>query len=247
MEQRLVFPQAAGRFIFSRPSARSLPSGTRDMLLLCGGRAPSGNWLREVSRGRELHCADSGADICREENLLPGSFVGDGDSVSPKTLTWLHEQGVPCEILPREKDETDYQVLLRRMASLGESVRSLVVTGIWGGRFDHLYSALFTSAGFLGSYELPLFGFADSREILFFLCSGEFLELHFSRIPRTISLMPLSEECRGVTSCGTRWDLENVVLRKEFPYAISNEISPEGEICTVRVEKGILGVYAWWG
>jgi thiamine pyrophosphokinase len=103
--------------------------------------------------------------------------------------------------------------------------------------------------GFLIRKKLPLFAFGDSREMLFFLCSEESLKLEFSgSLPGVFSLFPLTEECRGVTSRGTRWDLESVTLRQRYPYAISNEILLEGEEeCSARVEQGILGVYAWWG
>ena len=247
MERKVVFPQVSGLFTLSNPSPRSASSGTRDLLLVCGGRPPSPAWFSKAARGRELHCADSGGDICRRENLLPASFVGDGDSADPETLGWLKKKGVSLELLPREKDHTDYQVLLHRMASLGESVRTMVVTGIWGGRFDHLYSALGTSAGFLAREKLPLFAFGDSEEVLFFLCSGESLRLRFALAPSVLSLLPLSESCEGVTSGGTKWDLTHVTLSRHCPYAISNEILGEKEICTVTVERGILGVYAWWG
>jgi thiamine pyrophosphokinase len=172
--------------------------------------------------------------------------VGDGDSADPETLLWLEEKGVPRLFLPREKDETDYQVLLHRIASLGESVRTIVVTGIWGGRFDHLYSALGISVGFLARETFPLLALGDSEEVLFFLCSGESLELRFASSPSVFSLLPLSESCEGVTSRGTKWDLTDVALSRHCPYAISNEILRESENCTVILKRGILGVYAWW-
>lgn len=248
MERKVAFPQVSGLFTLSNSSSPRASSGTRDLLLVCGGRFPSSEWFLETAQGRELHCADSGGDLCRRENLLPASFVGDGDSVDPETLEWLQKKGVPLEILPREKDYTDYQVLLHRMASLGESVRTMVVTGIWGGRFDHLYSALGTSEGFLVREKIPLFAFGDSEEVLFFLCSGESLELSFAQNPWAFSLLSLSESCQGVTSGGTKWDLGAVTLSRHCPYAISNEIvwKGEGGLCTVAVERGVLGVYAWW-
>ena len=243
--QRLILPQAVAQFTVSGISSEPLFSGNRDLLLLCGGRPPGRNWLREAASGRELCCADSGADLCREEKLLPGSFVGDGDSVDPETLEWLRNSGVPCTMLPREKDQTDYQVALEDIASWA-FVRSLVVTGIWGGRFDHLYSALFSSLDFLNRAEAPRLAFGDSREMLLFLRSGEALDITFSPLPEVFSLLPLSEECRGVTSRGTKWDLHEVVLRQHYPYAISNEMSPSEKGCSVKLERGILGVYAWW-
>jgi len=248
MTYSFVFPQGRACFSFSGKLPRFRSLNGPDVLLLCGGRSPSEEWLQRIALEKTIYCADSGADICKTIDLLPDFFVGDGDSVHSETLEWLRENRVPCTFLPREKDETDFQVALSLLASLKGPMRSLIVSGIWGGRFDHLYSALFTSVGFLIRKKLPLFTFGDSREMLFFLCSEESLKLEFSgSLPGVFSLFPLTEECRGVTSRGTKWDLESVTLRQRYPYAISNEILLEGEECAARVEQGILGVYAWWG
>ena len=211
---------------------------SQEYLLVSGGRAPEQSWLRESAVGRTVCCVDHGADACRAANLPPSFFVGDGDSVTEDTQRWLRSIGAECRRFPPEKDETDTQLALAFLAERKASF--IVLSGGFGGRFDHLFSLLYS---FIGS---KLYGcMADEHEFLFLLRDGESVEIETDIVPQSVSLLPLSPQCVGVSLNGVHWPLSEAVLRQEHPYAVSNRMA-SGRRIAVTNGKGNLGIYLCW-
>ena len=75
----------------------------------------------------------------------------------------------------------------------------------------------------------------DDREGLFFLEGGDEMVFFFREPPFALSLLAFSDECRGVRiGGGVRWPLEDALLKRSSPWAISNRtIEPSGD---VRIE-----------
>ena len=151
----------------------------------------------------------------------------------------LENAGIPVDRFPPAKDFTDTQLALQKAAELFPDA-FLLLTGAFGGRFDHTLSTVLSLSG------APLHGcLCDEQEVLFPLKEKETITLRLTRAPKAVSLLPLTSECQGVTISGVRWPLHDVVLRQLEPYAVSNELSG-GATITVKVHTGILGVYLFW-
>ena len=209
------------------------PDGER--LLVAGGRAPSVPWLQAAAEGRRVVAIDRGIDACRAAGIIPARLIGDGDSASPEAWAWARRHGVPTLRFPKDKDETDTQLALREDDEAGGFV---ILTGTFGGRFDHAYSALYSlvGAGLSGCL-------ADDREILFLLRAGCAARFEPDRAPKVVSLLPLTDVCEGVDLSGVHWPLTGARLERLRPYAVSNRLdSPEG-IFEVEIGAGLLGVY----
>ncbi|MDR1049143.1 MAG: thiamine diphosphokinase, partial [Synergistaceae bacterium] len=136
-------------------------------LLVLGGRAPDPEWLRFAASGRTVWAVDRGAEACRAAGVVPELALGDFDSLDAGGRAWLEELGVGTEAYPPDKDYTDFQLALRR-AGAG---RGLLVTGCWGGRFDHAFANVF-SILWGREWDAEVHAFADEAEALFPL-SGE--------------------------------------------------------------------------
>lgn len=204
-------------------------------LLVLGGRAPDPEWLRRAAADRELWALDRGADICRIAELVPSRLLGDFDSISYEARRWAESRGVVLDRYSPDKDDTDFQLALKLLH--GEAL----VTGCWGGRFDHAFSNIFSS---LGALELGvhILCFADERELLFPLKGPASLRLTFDRPPSVLSLLSLTSSCKGVFIENVKWPLSDDVLTQKSPWTISNV--PLGRSVTVTVREGVLGVYA---
>lgn len=200
-------------------------------LLVLGGRAPSPAWLRAVADGKEVWAVDRGAEACRAAGILPFRAVGDFDSAGADVRQWLVENGVPLDAHPADKDLTDFQLAL--------DAGDLLVTGCWGGRFDHAFANIFSSL-WGAERGARVLAFADATEVLFPLHAPEFLELTFGTPPEAVSLLPLSGTCGGVDIRGVKWGLDQALLSQSLPYAISN--IPTG-VVRVALSEGVLGVY----
>ena len=117
----------------------------------------------------------------------------------------------------------------------------LLLTGCWGGRFDHAYSTMYSAS----RAELPVV-LADERETCFFVQAGQQVTLHCQTPPKAISLLPLTARVTGVTLTGTHWPLTDATLTQASANAISNELEPPAEALTLRTKSGILGLYCCW-
>lgn len=185
---------------------------------------------------------DRGVEACRAAGLVPDRLIGDQDSASLETWQWAEAQGVPVEKYDSDKDLTDFQLSLD-LASQAAGGRCLFVTGAFGGRFDHLWSAVVSFLNRCGRC-VPLC-MADDAEGMFFLKDAETLDLTFAKHPLAFSLVPFSESCRGVSLHGVRWPLEGVTLTYRDPYSVSNRVDA-GLRASVSLSEGTLGCYWCW-
>jgi len=209
------------------------------VMLVLGGRAPEINWLRDVNlHCKEIWAADSGGGICKKAGLPPKWLIGDLDSICEEDKEWLISQGAGIIKYPAEKDLTDYQLCLEIASQKG--VKNIIVTGGWGGRFDHAYSNLYSAL--LGmELGVRVICIADENESLFYAYSGESVEIKFKKMPYAFSLIAL-EPLSTVSVNGAKWNLSYSRITQKHPYAISNK--PENNSIKIDVHEGAIGVYA---
>lgn len=230
------------------PQLSASCSGSRvlkEVLIVAGGRSPERNWLKKTCQKRDLLWAvDRGLDICLEAGLVPDRIIGDFDSVSAKILQSAVDRGIPATRFPAEKDFTDLQLALR---TLGEEQGPLevLVSGCWGGRFDHNFSNIY-SLLWARDWNLNVSGMADEKEVLLFLEGPAELVLRTDVVPGVVSLLSLSSVCREVSISGVRWELQKKDLSLERPFAVSNHLMPGRKTCRVSLAEGTLGVYLNW-
>jgi thiamine pyrophosphokinase len=202
--------------------------------VVLGGRAPEASWLRSAASGRIVWAADRGAEACRTAGITPTYALGDFDSIGEESEAWLERLGVKTERYPTDKDYTDFQLCLNRVKG------NLLVTGCWGGRFDHAFANVF-SILWGKEWGADVRAFADESEVLIPMVGEASLTLVFRTRPLVLSLLPLGALCEGVTLHGTKWELKGADLSLGRPYAVSNV--PTEDRVTVEIEKGSVGVY----
>ncbi len=203
-----------------------------EILLVAGGRRPNENFFKAVAQGRKIFAVDKGIEICRACNIFPEILIGDFDSAESAALDWAIENKIPIKRHPVEKDFTDTQLALELL----DKNISAIITGIFGGRFDHLFSNVLTCANFKSKIFL-----ADEQEIIFYVKGGESVEVKFFQQPYAVSLLPITETCAGVTTENLHWELSNAKLKQNFPNAISNRA--ESSEIKISVESGTLAIY----
>jgi thiamine pyrophosphokinase len=243
--------------IFSRPlldNASPLEGGRT--LLVLGGRQPDASWLRGFVglNDPDVWAVDSGVASCRGIGRVPSRLIGDGDSSSQGDRMWAIEGGAREHMYDRDKDLTDFQIALG--VFMGDSSKkigddgTLILSGCFGGRTDHLMSALFTFAlsDGTGARENPRTPrvaqrcmIDDVEGILVVYPSAE-ASIKFHAPPGPVSLLPLSDRCAGVNAAGVKWPLEGATLYRSFPWTVSNEV--RGDRVTVRCAEGVLA-FCW--
>lgn len=204
------------------------------LLAMAGGNPPESLWLQETAGHSAVFCADKGIEACLNAGIVPKALWGDCDSTSAELYARAQRLGTEVHSFPREKDDTDLQLLLKELPE-----GDLICSGVWGGRFDHLYSNVFS----LLQYKLKRKNqvlLADSRELMVLLQAGEAAELSFKIKPYSVSLLPLSSKTM-VDFSGVHWPLSNAELELLHPYAISNEAEEKSIVC--KCHNGYVGLY----
>lgn len=213
------------------------------ILLIAGGRSPATVWLQKIAAGRIVYCADHGLDSCLHAGVKPNYILGDGDSANSANWSWAKSAGIPFAQFPTDKDLTDTQLALRLIAEHYPHAE-IILTGAWGGRFDHLFSSVF-SLSRMADKDVNLC-VADEKETLIYLKNAD-VSFKCMEIPLSISLLPLSNTCSGVSINGVKWPLDEVTLLQDNPYAVSNVLHSANEFAVkVKVKEGLLGVYFCW-
>ncbi len=220
-----------------------------DVLVVAGGRKPDEKWLRDAVQQRTVFCADKGAKYCMDNRILPHGIWGDHDSTDEEYYESAKKLGVPVQTFSSFKDDTDLQLVL---AEIPAETTSLVATGIWGGRFDHLFSNVYSLQACQDRLACPTL-LADEQELMVLLQDEMSVILDFVDTEQVeyVSLLPL-----GVTTVvsleGVYWPLDKEVLLQTRPYAISNQLLIDDASglhqnhlqCTCH--EGKLGLYIKW-
>lgn len=236
MKQQWILPQVTFTFTQGLPDT--------ELLLIAGGRPPAGEWLKQVCAGREVWCVDKGIDSCWRQEIRPQRMIGDGDSALKDSWQWGASLGIPVEKHPVEKDLTDLQLALQRAGEVHENLQVLL-TGVWGGRFDHAFANLYSLLG-SKQWGVKQGCAADEQEVLLLLEGPNQVSFQTKELPAAISLLPMSSSCTGVSIGGTHWPLQEVILEQALPYAISNCTDSVAQKVQVKVNTGWLGVYLCW-
>lgn len=233
MERMWQLPEC--RLVFHVKHDAELPVN----VVVAGGRKPADAWLRSVSSKRSLYCADRGAAYCLQAGISPALLVGDCDSADASVYEKARALGAQVCVHPPAKDDTDLQLLLEMLPD-----GDVLATGTFGGRFDHLFSGVYSLLAFKKRRGCCV-ALADERELLLLLTDNEKIKIRFQKQSgvQAVSLLPLSDACR-VSIGGVAWPLENSLLTQARPYAVSN--MPESQEIACSCLSGSVGLYVHW-
>lgn len=213
----------------------------QDYLLVAGGKQPDNILLNELAQNRIVYCADKGISYCRQAGIVPDYLFGDNDSALADDWLWAQANNVQIQQYPTDKNQTDLQITLVHILQQ-KNCRNLIVTGIWGGRFDHAYSAVLTLATYSKLLNCPII-LIDQDEAMLVVEQKHTVTVDFLITPQVISLLPLEEQVQ-VTLQGTKWELTNALLTQDDPYAISNTLKDNSSTINLTVHTGQVGLYA---
>lgn len=219
-----------GKFVL-----KNIKNAGDEVIVACaGGRKPELNWFKQAAAGRQVYCADKGVEICLDAGFKPQLLCGDADSAGTDYLKQARAEKIKTLLFNPDKDDTDWQLLLKNLPQAA----CLLATGIWGGRFDHLYSNVFSLYNYKKNTGAAVI-MADDAELMVLLTDGESLEFTPAADFTALSLLPLQNSSISLT--GTKWPLKEAELLVNYPYAVSNEITDS--TVSVVCHSGCVGFY----
>ncbi len=185
--------------------------------------------ITEHPKGDDLViAADSGLTNARLLGATPTLVLGDLDSIG--------QEKIPKEAkilqVPAEKDFTDTQLAVDTALKQGAS--EILIIGGLSGRLDHTLSNLAILED-LAEKRIPAL-LTDGRNRVRYLKDTSTL------IPKSgfryLSLICQSPKAKGVSVEGCKYPLKNATLTRSFQYAVSNEIT--GNCALISVRRGTL-------
>jgi len=186
---------------------------------------------RMYTRNDVLIGVDQGADVLVRNGLKPHFVVGDFDSLETDLVAF----GDECEIvtLKTEKDQSDLEFaidyIIERMRDK-EDFEMVIVNNLQG-RIDHIMSTVFLLEKHTNAKII------SAEQELFLVHNGFSKELH---LDSCVSLLPISEEVKGITTCGFYYNLNNETLYRKNSRGISNR-SVDGVVGVSFEEGKLLG------
>jgi thiamine pyrophosphokinase len=202
------------------------------IIIFANGDLPDLERARRLLRPDDFFlCADGGTRHALALDLTPDLVIGDMDSTGKDQLRELSEAGVPLELFPRNKNETDLELAISK--AVGFKPTEIVIIGALGGRMDQALAniALLTDPR-LFAVDVRLDDGVE--EIL--LCrdqvqvrggGGDF-----------VSLIPWGGPVDGIQTEYLKWPLDRETLVPEKTRGISNEMI--AETAGIRIQSGML-------
>ncbi len=206
----------------------------KSVIIYLGGRGPL-RLPKIESKVVATIAADSGLALADNFGVDVDLVVGDMDSVDAELLSKYDSQGSHISIFPKEKDQTDFELAV--LAAKNYAADQIVVIGGGGDRLDHLLANVAVLAG---SQTEKFFVEAFLGESTIKICRPSQHVSWTGKIGSQVSLLPLGQSAKGVTTSGLKWDLENETLNYFEARGISNVVVKE----TIEIEclEGTLAV-----
>ncbi len=178
-------------------------------------------WDRDIGL---VVAADGGARLAEPLGLRLDRWVGDGDSLSSLEIERLRAAGVPVDLVPSNKDESDAELAV--VAAIRAGGTDVTILGALGGpRLDHALAnvALLVHPALAGRTARLLD--ATTRVSLASGPGGrrrsDPLELH-GPIGDVVSLLPLSAAVEGIVTGGLQYPLRDEALTLGPARGLSN-------------------------
>jgi len=207
----------------------------RALIVLGGDPLGSEAWLAALAaRCDVVIAADGGAAGLDRAGRRPDLVVGDLDSLAPEMKQELERQGVAFEVYPDEKDLTDAELALD--AAVKRGADEILVVGAFGGRrLDHMAGNLML----LAHEDFAAIDVALVTETVTFRALLGPAILEVGGAPGDwVTLEPISEIARAVTTDGLRYPLHREDLARGSTRGVSNELT--GRRGSVELADGLL-------
>lgn len=186
------------------------------ILILSGGDPPEEAFFRRMlERADFLIAADRGAEFLRTHAIVPDLLVGDFDSISRETLTWM-EARTSVVHYDAVKDFTDTEAAMEE--ALRRSPKELHLFGCTGHRVDHFLGNLGLLARAL---EQGISAFLwDRHNKIFLMDRGGTIAKDFGDY---VSFQGFRGTVEGLVLTGAAYPLKDYDLVMGDPRTVSNE------------------------
>lgn len=189
-------------------------------------------YISRVCKGRFVICTDGGIKTARRASVKADLFIGDFDSSDSESADGIDVISLPCE-----KDVSDMQAAI--LHALSRGMNDIVMTACTNGRADHYLANLAMLELIFENGGIGVI--LDEQNKIFLHPTGR-LNVDAEGY-KYISLIALDAKVGPITIAGMKYSLDNAMLFRNNPLAISNEHI--GENAYIELSSGrALVIYA---
>lgn len=205
------------------------------LVMLFNGSPPKTAFLeRALNSADKIICADGGANLIGKLQITPDIIIGDWDSIDPILKTRLEKAGATL-IFKDTQNKTDGEAALD--IAIGFKPSEIIILGAFG-RHDHEHANIALLEKYL---DVDIRLADEGKEV--FLVGGKRSRKITGNIGDIVSLLPLSEEVKGIELTGLKWVPKERTLLRHESTGVSNEMTAKE--AEVRVSEGLLKVVHW--
>ena len=177
--------------------------------------------LIEKQKG-DIYCADGGANIAYQLNLIPKEIYGDLDSIKDEVKDFYTKKNVKFIKFNVEKDYTDSELVLNEIEKKYDKIYAIAALG---GSIDHEL----TNINLLNRYSNLIF--VSQKEKIFKIEKS----YNFSNMKnKKVSFIIFSDKVKDLTLKGFKYDVENLDLTKGETRCVSNIIEKNEARLTLK-------------
>lgn len=182
---------------------------------------------------------DGGLIVADKLSIIPHYIIGDFDTVSPLLLFKYEKMDdVVIHRYKPDKEATDTKLAIDK--AIEENSFSIHILGGIGSRFDHSFAnILLLQPALEAGIEVMIVNKQNRIRLLGY--KRKTIELSKKEsIYKYISLIPLSETVKGITTKGMKYNLSNYdfYLDREISMGVSNEL--EEATAEISISEGKL-------
>ena len=205
------------------------------VIICAGGPESEITDLTEFSQENTVFIgADRGALHLLEKGIIPHEAVGDFDSISEDEFGTIKKAVDIVGQFRSEKDETDTELAVTR--ALSYDPEQIILTGVTGGRLDHMESALHLLYRLQIENPAILFTIRNRLNELSMLLPTVH-ELEPIRHLPYVSFFPFGGPVTGLTLTGFKYETVDATLETGITRFTSNELATCS--CTISFLEGI--------
>ena len=185
-----------------------------------------------VSENTVCLCADGGANFAFRYRKVPKMIIGDLDSIEEKVLKFYKNENVLIKKFPKDKDFTDFELILKEIEKIEENknyLEKIFVVGGLGKRIDMTLSNLFI----MEKYQNLVF--LQENEEIFYTENPFVLK---NKNGCEFSIIPISKKVEKLTLKGFKFETDKIDVKRESSRLVSNVVC-ENE-ASVEFESGKL-------
>ncbi len=202
------------------------------IIIFANGELPDLDKARRLLHTDDyIICADGGTQHALALAVQPDLIIGDMDSLEKGQLETLQKSGVSIELYPRDKNETDLELAIRRAIELNPT--QIIIIAALGGRLDQTLANISLLSDLrLSTFDVRLDDGVDEISI----CRNQ-VQVH-GRSGDLISLIPWQGAVSEVETVNLKWALHKETLYPDKTRGISNEMIDS--TASISIGSGLL-------